>query len=57
MSGRQLPEQVQIDGGRIITTLGMTPCEVAVYKVGDKYVASRSNACGFANYEIETGKP
>jgi hypothetical protein len=31
--------------------------EVAVYKVGDKDVASRSNACGVANDESETGKP
>jgi hypothetical protein len=30
-----------------------TPFEVAVYKVGDKYLAARSNEFGYANYEVE----
>jgi hypothetical protein len=28
-----------------------------VYKVGDKYLAARSNEFGYANYEISTPKP
>jgi hypothetical protein len=50
------PAQYEIRGGRIITTIGMTPFDVAVYKVGDRYVASRSNEFGYANYEIEAMK-
>jgi hypothetical protein len=41
-----------IRNGRIVTTVETTPFEVAVYKVGEKYVASRSNEFGYANYEI-----
>ena len=29
-----------------------TPIEIAVYKVGDKYLGARSNEFGYANYEI-----
>jgi hypothetical protein len=29
-----------------------TPIEIAVYKVGGKYVGARSNEFGYANYEI-----
>jgi hypothetical protein len=50
------PAQYEIRGGRIITTIGMTPFDVAVYKVGDRYVASRSNEFGYANYQIEAMK-
>jgi hypothetical protein len=31
---------------------GGTPFEVAVYRVGDKYVAARSSEFGYANYEV-----
>ena len=48
-------QQYQIKDGHIVTTIGGTPFEVAVYKVGDKYLAARSNEFGFANYEIEAG--
>ena len=47
------PAEYQVSGGRIITTLEMTPFDVAVYKLGDKYVAARSSEFGFANYEVE----
>jgi hypothetical protein len=47
------PAAYEIRGGRLITTLGMTPFEVTVYKVGDKYMAARSNEFGYANYEVE----
>jgi len=30
-----------------------TPFEVTVYKLGDKYVAARSDEFGHANYEVE----
>jgi hypothetical protein len=47
------PAQYEVRDGRIITTLGTTPLDVMVYKVGDKYVAARSNEFGFANYELQ----
>lgn len=47
------PAQYEIGGGRIITTIEMTPFEVTVYKLGNKYVAARSNEFGYANYEVE----
>jgi hypothetical protein len=43
----------EIRGGRIITMLAGTPFDVAVYKVGDKYVAARNSEFGYANYEIQ----
>jgi hypothetical protein len=43
----------EIKDGRIVTTLGGSPFDVAVYKTGDKYVAARSNEFGFANSEVE----
>jgi len=43
----------EIRGGKIVTLLGGgTPFEVAVYRVGDKYVAARSSEFGYANYEV-----
>ena len=47
------PADYQISGGRIVTTLQMTPFEVTVYKLGDKYLAARSNEFGYVNYEVE----
>ncbi len=47
------PAPYQISGGQMITTIGETPFAVAVYKVGDKYWAARSNEFGYANYELE----
>ncbi len=47
------PAEYEISGGRIITTLEMTPFDVTVYKLGNKYVAARSNEFGYANYEVE----
>ena len=41
-----------IDNGKIVTELVGTPIEIAVYKMGDKYLAARSNEFGYANYEI-----
>ena len=41
-----------ISGGKIVTELVGTPIEIAVYKVGDKYLGARSNEFGYANYEI-----
>ena len=41
-----------INDGRLVTTLAGTPIEIAVYKVGDKYIGARSNEFGYANYEI-----
>jgi len=41
-----------IKDGAIVTTLGGLPYEATVYKVGDKYLAARSNEFGYANYEV-----
>ena len=41
-----------IQNGKIVNSLAGTPIEITVYKVGDKYVAARSNEFGYANYEI-----
>jgi hypothetical protein len=35
-----------------VTTLGNAPYEATVYKLGDKYMAARSNEFGYANYEV-----
>jgi hypothetical protein len=41
-----------IAGGKIVAELVGTPIEIAVYKLGDKYLGARSNEFGYANYEI-----
>lgn len=41
-----------INNGKIVTSMSGAPVEIAVYKVGDKYLAARSNEFGYANYEI-----
>ena len=41
-----------IANGRIVTDLVGAPIEIRVYKVGDRYIAARSNEFGYANYEI-----
>jgi hypothetical protein len=43
----------EIRDGRLHTVINGTPFEVTVYKMGDRYVASRSNEFGYANYEVE----
>jgi len=41
-----------IVNGTIVTELVGSPLEVKVYKVGDKYIAARSNEFGYANYQM-----
>jgi len=41
-----------INNGKIVTELVGTPIEISVYKLGDKYLAARSNEFGYANYQI-----
>jgi hypothetical protein len=41
-----------IKDGKIVTSLVGTPIEISVYKMGNKYLAARSNEFGYANYEI-----
>ena len=41
-----------INKGKVVTELEGTPIEIAVYKVGNKYLGARSNEFGYANYEI-----
>jgi len=45
--------EYKIRDGHIITYIGGTPFEVIIYKLGDKYLASRSDEYGYANYEVE----
>jgi hypothetical protein len=47
-----IPKTYNIQNGKIVTELVGTPTEVAVYQVGGKYLAARSNEFGYANYEI-----
>ena len=51
------PAEYEISGGRIITTLEMTPFDVTVYKLGDKYVAARSNEFARSHGEGHEGRP
>ncbi len=41
-----------IKDGKIQTDLVGTPIQISVYKMGDKYLAARSNEFGYVNYEI-----
>ncbi len=47
-----LTREYFLANGKIVSSLAGTPIEIAVYKVGDKYVGARSNEFGYANYEI-----
>jgi len=49
--GRQM--QYEIRDGQYRVEVAGTPFQVTVYKMGDKYMAARSNEFGYANYEIE----
>jgi hypothetical protein len=49
--------QYEIRDSRVVTTIDGTPFAVAVYPMGDKYVAARSNEFGYANYELEGVRP
>ena len=41
-----------VKDGKIVTALVGTPIEISVYKLGNKYVAARSNEFGYVNYQI-----
>jgi hypothetical protein len=41
-----------VANGKIVTDLAGTPIEIAVYKLGDRFLAARSNEFGYANYEM-----
>ncbi|MCB1965139.1 MAG: DUF3604 domain-containing protein, partial [Candidatus Accumulibacter sp.] len=43
----------EIRDGRLRTDINGSEFDVAVYKLGDRYLAARSNEFGFANYEVE----
>jgi hypothetical protein len=45
--------QYEIRDGHLVTEVAGAEFDVTVYKLGDKYVASRSREFGYANYEIE----
>ena len=46
-----------INNGKLVTVIAGTPIEIAVYKLGDKYIGARSNEFGYANYEIVPAVP
>jgi hypothetical protein len=46
------PTAYSIDKGTIVTRFGNAPCQMTIYKSGDKYLAARSNEFGFVNYEV-----
>jgi hypothetical protein len=52
-----LETEYKIRDGYIITYIGGTPFEVIIYKLGNKYLASRSDEYGYANYEVERRQP
>jgi len=47
-----LPDNYEVKNGKIVTLLGNRDYETAPYKVGNKYLAARSNEFGSANYGI-----
>src|SRR5215469_18281665 len=44
--------EYKIRDGHIVTYIGGTPFDVIIYKLDDKYLASRSDEYGYANYEV-----
>jgi hypothetical protein len=47
-----VPTPYSIRNGKLVTMLGNTPVEMAIYKLREKYYGARSNEFGYANYEI-----
>ncbi|HUO63058.1 MAG TPA: DUF3604 domain-containing protein, partial [Terriglobales bacterium] len=48
--------QYEIRDGHLVTEVAGAEFDVTVYKLGDRYVASRSREFSYANYEIEEVK-
>lgn len=44
--------QYAIENGRVRTDIGATSLTIAVYKLGERYLAARSDEFGYANYEV-----
>jgi hypothetical protein len=51
-SYQTVPTPYSVQNGKLVTTLGDTPFELAIYKLGDAYYGARSNEFGYANYEL-----
>lgn len=45
--------EYKIQDGRVITYINGTPFKVKIYKLGNKYLASRSDEYGYVNYQVE----
>ena len=45
--------EYKIQDGHVITYIDGTPVDVTIHKLGDKYLAARSDEYGYANYEVE----
>jgi hypothetical protein len=41
-----------IRNGKVVTSFGNRDYDLAIYRMGDKYLAARSNEFGYANYEV-----
>jgi len=54
LHGGQIPYEIR--DGHLITQIGGTRFEVTVYRLGDRYLASRDNEYGYANYEVEVAR-
>jgi Protein of unknown function (DUF3604) len=49
--------EYSVQNDHIVTMVGDTTFRLAVYKLGDKYIAARNNEFGYANYEIMAKPP
>jgi hypothetical protein len=49
---RLAPAKYEIRDGRLTGTDGETRFNMTVYKLGDRYIAARSNEFGYANYQL-----
>ncbi len=54
MHGGELDYEIR--DGRLRMDINGTKFEITVYKLGNKYVAARSNEFGYANYEVEPAR-
>ncbi len=45
-----------IKNGHLATDINGSEFDVTIYKLGDKYLAARSNEFGYANYEVEPAR-
>ncbi|HTG16356.1 MAG TPA: hypothetical protein VK747_13995, partial [Blastocatellia bacterium] len=55
LTGQRLaPAKYEIRDGRLTGTDGDTPFDMTVFKLGNRYIAARSNEFGYANYQLKS---